>query len=104
MAAADQDRSTGFNTPAVVLCGAAAVIFLFALALFIQGGFRAAQANEYEVKVYSAADSEEATAAVAEQQAILDEKVRWLDEEKGKACLPIEDAMERYVNKVEESQ
>ena len=36
MAAADNDRSTGFNTPAVVLCGIAVVVLLFAMALFIR--------------------------------------------------------------------
>ena len=96
----DTDRKTGFNTPAVVLCVAAGVVFLFALALFLQGGFLAAQANEFEAKVYSAPGSVEARAAVAEQQAILDEKVRWLDEEKGTVVMPIEDAMKRVVSKV----
>jgi hypothetical protein len=100
----DTDRKTGFNTPAVVLCGAAAVVFLFALALFLQGGFLAAQANEYEAKVYDAPGREETRAAVAAQQAILDEQVRWKDEEKGVVIMPIEDAMERVVTKVAESQ
>ena len=99
MASADKQNGTGFNTPAVVLCGAAAVIFLWALALFIQGGFLAAQANEIEAKVYNSPGSEEAAAAVAEQQALLDEKVRWKDEEKGIVVMPIEDAMERVVSK-----
>ena len=97
-------RKTGFNAPAVVLCGAAGVVFLFALALYLQGGFLAAQANEYEAKVYNAPGSEEARAALAEQQALLDEQVRWKDEEKGIVIMPIEDAMERVVTKVEESQ
>jgi hypothetical protein len=83
----------------VVLCGAAAVIFLWALSLFIQGGFLAAQAIEIEAKVYNSPGTEEAAAAVAEQQAILDEKVRWKDEEKGIVVMPIEDAMERVVSK-----
>jgi hypothetical protein len=100
----DTDRKTGFNTPAVVLCGAAGVVFLFALALFLQGGFLAAQANEFEAKVYNAPGNEEARTAVAEQQAILDEKVRWLDEEKGTVVMPIEDAMEQLVKNVGESQ
>ena len=99
MASADNEIKTGFNTPAVVLCGAAGVIFLFAVALFIQGGFLAAQAVEYETKVYSAPVSEAVLAAEAEQQAILDEKVRWVDEEKGTVVMPIADAMERVVEK-----
>ncbi len=100
----DSDRKTGFNTPAVVLCGGAVVIFLVAMALFLQGGFLAAQANEFEAKVYNSSASEEGLAAVAEQKAILDEKVRWLDEEKGTVVMPIEDAMERFVEKVGQSQ
>jgi hypothetical protein len=100
----DTDRKTGFNTSAVVLCGAAGVVFLFALALFLQGGFLAAQANEFEAKVYNSPGNEEARTAVAEQQAILDETVRWLDEEKGTVAMPIEDAMEQLVKKVGESQ
>ena len=35
-----------------------------------------------------------------EQQAILDEKVRWADEEKSTVVMPIEDAMEQLVNEV----
>ena len=98
MASADKQNGTGFNTPAVVLCGVAAVIFLCALALFIQGGFLAAQANEIQAKIYDSPGNEEAASMMAEQQALLDEKVRWLDEEKGIAVMPIEDAMERIVN------
>ena len=99
MRAADTGRSTGFNTPAVVLIGLAGVLLLFALALFIQGGYQAARANEFEVKVLNAPGSEEALAVVAEQQAILDEKVRWKDEEKGTVVMPIETAMEQLVKK-----
>jgi len=99
MAAVEYDRSTGFNTPAVVLCGIAVVILLFAVALFLQGGFLAAQANDYQVKVYEAPGNEEARAAVAAQQAILDEKVHWKDEAAGTVVMPIEDAMQRVVAK-----
>ncbi len=38
MAAAEMEKSSGFNTTAVVLIGAAVVIFLCAMALFVQGG------------------------------------------------------------------
>ena len=104
MAAADKKNSRGFNAPAVVLSGAAAIIFLYAVSLFIQGGFLAAQANEVRTKVYGAAGSEEALAAVAAQKAILNEKPRWLDEGKTTLCLPIEDAMQRLVTKAGNSQ
>ena len=104
MALADRENNSGFNTPVVVLCGAAAVIFLFALSLFLQGGFLAAQAKEYESKVYNAPANQDILDAEAEQRAILNEKTRWLDEEKGTVCMPIEDAEARLVKKVEESQ
>jgi len=57
MASADKGNTTGFNTSAVVLGGVAAVFFLWALVLFLQGGFLAAQAKEYEAKVYDSAGS-----------------------------------------------
>ena len=99
MSAADMEKGSGFNTTAVVLIGAAAVVFLFAMALFIQGGFLAAQGIEYEAKVYNAPGNEAAGAAVAEQQALLSEKTRWKDQEKGTVVMPIEDAMEQVVKK-----
>ena len=104
MASADNENKSGFNAPVVVISGIAAVVFLWALVLFLQGGFLAAQAKEYEAKVYNSAGSDELQAAEAQQRAILNEKTRWLDEEKGTVCMPIEDAEARLVNKVEESQ
>ncbi len=99
MAAAGNEKSTGFNTTAVVLSGIAAVVLLFAFALFLQGGFLAAQAMEYETKVLNAPGNEDARMAVAEQQALLDEKVRWKDQEKGTVVMPIEDAMAQFVKR-----
>lgn len=104
MAAAEIEKGSGFNTTAVVLIGAAVVIFLCAMVLFIQGGFLAAQAIEYESKVYTAPLSEEARAADAEQRALLNEKVRWKDQEKGTVVMPIEDAMEQIVKQNGDSQ
>ncbi len=99
MAAAENEQKTGFNTPAVVLCGLAAIIFVYALSLFIEGGYNAALNKELEAKIYSAGVSEAVLAHRAEQQALLDENVRYLDQEAGVLCLPIEDAMERVVVK-----
>ena len=99
MAAAGNEKSTGFNTTAVVLSGIAALVLLFAIALFLQGGFLAAQAVEYETKVLNAPGNEEARLALAEQQALLDEKVRWKDQEKGTVVMPIEDAMAQFVKR-----
>ena len=104
MALADKENNSGFNTPVVVLSVAAAAIFIFALSLFLQGGFLAAEAKEYESKVYNAPVNQDVLDAEAEQRAILNEKTRWLDEEKGTLCMPIGDAEARLVNKVEESR
>ena len=104
MALADKDNNSGFNTPAVVLSVMAAAIFIFALSLFLQGGFLAAEAKEYEAKVYNSPGNQDARDAEAEQRAILNEKTRWLDEEKGTLCMPIEDAETALVKKIEELQ
>ena len=104
MASADNENRSGFNAPVVVLNGIAAAIFLWALVLFLQGGFLAAQAKEYEAKVYESTGNEEIQANLAEQRDILNEKTRWLDEEKGTVCMPIDDAEARLVNKSGESQ
>jgi hypothetical protein len=99
MASADNNRNSGFNTTAVVLCGLAAVIFVYAMSLFIEGGYNAALNKEMQTKIYSAPLSEEAIAQRAEQQALLDELPRYLDPEAGVLCIPVEDAMERIVVK-----
>jgi len=87
---------SGFNTPAVLLCGLALIIFLYALSLFLQGGFLASQNQVRDTKLL-VPENEPLHAALAEQQSILEEQPRWLDEQRTKACLPIEDAMRRVV-------
>jgi len=96
MATAADNRKSGIATSTVVLCTLAVLIFVFALSLFLQGGFRAAQASEYETKVLTTAN-EAVEADAAEHRAILEEAPRWLDEEAERACIPIEDAMRRLV-------
>lgn len=95
--AAPDDKKTGFDTPAVVLCGLAAIVFVYALSLFITGGYNAVRNRELAAKIYAAGMTEETRTHLAEQQARLEEKVRYLDEEAGVLCMPIEDAMERVV-------
>ena len=97
MASAENNRKTGFNTTAVVLCGLAGIIFVYALSLFIEGGYNAMKNREEQAKIYTAGVSEDIAAQVAAQQALLNEQVRYLDPEAGKLCLPIEDAMDRIV-------
>lgn len=95
---AANDRTTGFNTTAVVLLAVAAGILIWAFALFLQGGFLAAQAHEYAAKTYGPAN-EDVLDYRAEQQSILDEQARWLDQEQGTVVLPIDDAKEAIVQK-----
>ncbi len=97
MASADKYRKSGFNAPAVVLCGLAAIFFVYALSLFIEGGYNAAMNKELQTKVYDAPISEAATADLAAQKDLLNEKVRYLDPETGVLCMPIEDAKARFV-------
>ncbi len=91
-------EQSGFNTTAVVLCGLALVIFLYALSLFLQGGFLAARARVKDARQVQPVN-EPLQAALAEQRAILAEAPRWLDEEHTIACMPITEAMDRVVAK-----
>ena len=95
MASADQNNS-GFNTTMVVSGVVAGALFLFALSLFLQGGFQTLQTRDHEAKTYGPVN-ETVVDHRMEQQAILDEETRWLDEEKGMLCMPIDDAVELFV-------
>jgi len=97
MAAADNDKKTGFATSAVVLSGLAVIVFVYAISLFVQGGFNAAVSREYQAKVYDAEFSGDLAAAEATQKDILEGPVRWLDQEQGVVAMPIEQAMARVV-------
>lgn len=87
---------SGFDTVQVVLYGLALIIFLYALSLFLQGGFLALQNQVRDTKLL-VPENEPLQAALAEQRGILEEQPRWLDEQHTKASLPIEDAMRRVV-------
>jgi hypothetical protein len=89
-------RDTGFNAPAVVLITLAVVIFVYAFTLFMQGGFLTAQDLEKEAKVYGTEDTVTKD-ALAEQNALLHEGYRWIDQEKGTVGMPIEDAKQLLV-------
>ncbi len=94
---AEANTKNGFNTPAVVLISLAVLLFVYALSLFLQGGFLKCQDMERQAKVLN----EENTVAneqLAEQKAILDEGYRWIDQSNGKVGLPIEDAKALVVN------
>ncbi len=92
MAAADPNAKPGFNTPAVVLCTLAALLFVVALSLFLQGGFLALQARQTKAATETPAN-EPLRALEAEQRALLQESPRWLDEQKTKAVMPVDAAM-----------
>lgn len=86
-----ENKGTGFNTLAVV-CGVLAVlIFVYALSLFLQGGFLKAQDLEKEVKVMTPEDMP-VKDALAQQEALLHEGIRWVDQEKGIVGMPIDEA------------
>lgn len=89
---------SGFNATAVVLLGTAVLIFLWALALFLTGGFQSARNREFAEKTYGPVNPE-LERYEAEQRAILDEKARWLDRDKGTVVMPIDDAKARIVEK-----
>ncbi len=95
---AEANTKTGFNTPAVVLITLAVLLFVYALSLFLQGGFLKCQDMERQAKVMN----EENTVAndqAAAQQAILEKGYHWIDRSNGKAGIPIEDAKALVVNK-----
>lgn len=92
MAAAEPNAKTGFNAPAVVLCTLAAVLFVVALSLFLQGGYLALQARQAKDATETPAN-EPLRALDAEHQARLQEAPRWVDEQKTRAVMPIDAAM-----------
>ncbi len=97
-AAVKSSAKTGFNTAAVVTCALAAVAFLFALSLFLQGGFAAALDAETERKALTPVDAQVTQDAFA-QRARLAEGYRWIDEEQGVVGMSIEDAKDALVRR-----
>jgi len=57
MASAKDNGKTGFNTAAVVAYGLAGIIFVYALSLFIEGGYNAALNKEMQTKIYTAGNN-----------------------------------------------
>ncbi len=94
------DKDSGFNTSAVVWCGAAFVIFMFAVSLFLQGGFRAVLAREYAAK-FLAPENRAVRETLAGQQAVLEAQPRWLDKETGRVGIPIDLAKQIVIDRAE---
>lgn len=86
-----ENKGTGFNTFAVVAGVLAVLIFVYALSLFLQGGFLTTRNLEKEVKVMTPEDTV-VQDALAQQNALLHEGIRWIDQEKGVVGMPIDDA------------
>ncbi len=96
MAAAD--KKTGFNTFAVAAGALAALILVWVLSLFLQGGFLAARTQQVQAKVMAPADSAVADYLGA-QRARLDEGYRWIDKDKGIVGVPIDRAVDLVVER-----
>lgn len=86
-----EKKETGFSTFAVVSVALAVVIFVYGFSLFMQGGFQTALNLEKESKVMNT-ENVQTEDALAEQEALLQEGYRWIDQEKGTVGMPIEEA------------
>jgi len=96
MAAAE--KKSGFNTFGVAAAALAALIVVWVLSMFLQGGFLAARARQVQAKVMAPADTTVADYLGA-QQARLDEGYRWIDKDKGIVGLPIDRAVDLVVER-----
>lgn len=97
MASAENNK-TGFATSTVVFGVVTTVLLLIAMTLFLQGGFQALQNRDYAAKIYGPVVTV-ADVHRAEQQAILNEGARWIDQDRGIVGLPIADAIDLFVAK-----
>lgn len=84
-------KKSGFDTFGVVMLGLAVLVFVYALSLFLEGGFLHSQELEKEAKILTPVDTA-VKDAQAEQDAMLLEGYRWIDKDQGKVGMPIEDA------------
>ena len=96
--AAATDSKRGFDGLAVVCVALAAIFFVIALALFLQGGWQAARALEVEAKVLTPPNTDKAD-ALAAQQAVLDGGYRWINQDAGTVGVPVERAVELIVER-----
>ena len=90
---------TGFNTLAVVLLSLAALLFVYALSLFLQGGFLAAQGVDHRAKLDLSGDPA-LEANLNQQNELLRGQPMWLDQEAGKLSIPIETAKARLIEQL----
>ncbi len=90
------NKKSGFSPASVVVAFVVLAVLGYAASLFLQGSFQGLQSQEYATKTYGPAD-ETVLAHRAEQAAILNEKTRWVNKGEGTVCLPIGEAVDRFV-------
>lgn len=93
-----EGSGSGFPTFAVVCSALAVLAVVFALSMFLEGGWLAMRSREYERKVL-APENTEVQEALAAQEAALDAGYRWIDQEAGKVGLPVDRAVELIVER-----
>jgi len=89
-------KTTGFSLLSVGVTIVVTGLLGYSLSLFLQGSFQGLQAREYAAKTYGPVD-QTVQAHRAEQAAILNERTRWVNQDQGTVCLPITEAMDRFV-------
>ncbi|MCP4549807.1 MAG: hypothetical protein GY835_25410 [bacterium] len=92
---------SGFDIVGVALCTLAALLFVYALSLFLSGSFNTALVDEREFKVMDVPVNAETAAVLAEQRAGLNEGVHWIDKDAGVVGLPIDLAKAAVVEKLQ---
>lgn len=91
-------KETGFDVASVALLALAVLFLMYALYLFMTGGFLSAQQVDHARKLDLPGDPQ-LEAHDAMQLDLLTAQPAWLDREAGKVSLPIEAAKERLVEK-----
>lgn len=92
-------KETGFDTPSVVLLTLAGLFLIYALSLFLQGGYLSARKADHARKLDLPGDPALLSRQAAQQDLLNGEPV-WLDREAGTVGLPIEVAKERLVQEL----
>ncbi len=99
-----KEGESGFNTPLVVLGAVAVVFFVYAFALFMQGGFLTVRELEKTAKIAEAPADEGTESILAEQRSLLNQGYHWVDQEQGVVGMSIDDAKVRLVENLKAQQ
>jgi len=92
-------KGSGFDTGSVALLALAVLLFLYALSLFLQGGFLSAQKVDHHRKLDLSGDPA-LQAHEADQRDLLNAKPTWIDRDAGKVSIPIETAKEQLLEQL----